>query len=63
VLAAELLLRAPTDPARLNGCGLLVANAPFRFGDEAGAILAELLHHLGSREPGEGWTMTRIVEE
>jgi 23S rRNA (adenine2030-N6)-methyltransferase len=63
VLAAELLLRAPTDPARLNGCGLLVANAPFRFGDEAGAILAELLHHLGSREPGEGWTMMRIVEE
>ena len=31
VIAAELLLREPLDPARLNGCGLLIVNPPYRF--------------------------------
>ncbi len=63
LVAAELWLRAPADPARLNGCGMLVANAPFRFEAEGGAILAALRDALGAGEPGEGWAVTRIVEE
>ena len=63
LVAAELWLREPTDPQRLNGCGLLVANPPWRFEAEGGAILAALLERLGEREPGQGWAMTRLAEE
>ena len=63
LVAAELWLREPTDPQRLNGCGLLVANPPYRFEAEAGTILAALLERLGDREAGEGWAVTRIAEE
>ncbi len=31
VVAAEMWLREPVDPARLNGCGLAVVNPPFGF--------------------------------
>ncbi|RAI60829.1 23S rRNA (adenine(2030)-N(6))-methyltransferase RlmJ [Roseicella frigidaeris] len=63
LVAAELWLREPTDPQRLNGCGLLVANPPWHFEAEGGAILATLLERLGEREPGEGWAMTRLAGE
>ncbi|MBX6374857.1 MAG: 23S rRNA (adenine(2030)-N(6))-methyltransferase RlmJ [Acetobacteraceae bacterium] len=63
LIAAELWLREPTDPTRLNGCGLLVANAPFRFTEECGPMLAALLAALGECDSGEGWAVTRIVEE
>ena len=62
-LACELLLREPTDPARLNGCGLLVANAPFGFEATARATLAALLARLSRGEDGAGTTVTRITEE
>jgi 23S rRNA (adenine2030-N6)-methyltransferase len=63
LVAAEIWLREPTDPQRLNGCGLLVANPPWKFEAEGGAILAALLERLGDGEPGQGWAMTRITEE
>ncbi len=63
MLAAELWLREPTDPTRLNGCGLLVVNPPWQFEAEGGAILAALLARLGNREAGEGWAMQRIADE
>jgi 23S rRNA (adenine2030-N6)-methyltransferase len=63
LVAAEIWLREPTDPQRLNGCGLLVANPPWKFEAEAGAILAALLERLGDGEPGQGWAMTRIAAE
>ena len=63
VVACELWLREPTDPARLNGCGLLVANPPWGFEAEAGGVLAALLDGLGAGEPGQGWAVTRIAEE
>ena len=53
IVAAELCLREPVDPARLNGCGMLVVNPPWRFEQEVPAILAALLDRLGDREPGE----------
>ena len=63
VVAAELWLREPTDPARLNGCGLLVVNPPWGFEAEAGGVLAALLDRLGAGEPGQGWAVSRIAEE
>jgi len=63
VVAAELWLREPTDPARLNGCGLLVRSPPFRFEAEAGPILDGLLARMGSREPGEGCRVLRLTPE
>ena len=63
VIAAELLLREPLDPARLNGCGLLIVNPPYQFEDEARAILDALLHRLGNREPGAAALVTRLADE
>jgi 23S rRNA (adenine2030-N6)-methyltransferase len=63
LVAAEIWLREPTDPARLNGCGMLVANPPYRFEAEGGTMLAALLDRLGDGEAGQGWATTRIAEE
>jgi 23S rRNA (adenine2030-N6)-methyltransferase len=63
IVAAELWLREPTDPQRLNGCGLVVVNPPWQFETEGGAILGNLLERLGNREVGEGWVMQRIADE
>jgi 23S rRNA (adenine2030-N6)-methyltransferase len=63
VVAAELWLHEPTDPARLNGCGLLVANPPWGFEAEARGVLAALEGRLGAGEAGQGWAVTRIAEE
>jgi 23S rRNA (adenine2030-N6)-methyltransferase len=63
IVAAELCLREPVDPTRLNGCGLLVVNAPYRFELEALPILTALLDRLGNREPGESATIRRITNE
>jgi 23S rRNA (adenine2030-N6)-methyltransferase len=63
VIAAELLLREPLDPTRLNGCGLLIVNPPYRFEDAGRPIMDALLRHLGCREPGEAATITRLADE
>jgi 23S rRNA (adenine2030-N6)-methyltransferase len=63
IVTAELLLREPLDPARLNGCGMLVINPPYRFETDAPPILGALLDRLGMREPGEGTEMIRLVDE
>lgn len=63
VVAAELWLREPTDPARLNGNGLLIRNPPFLWDTEWPPLLAALLDRLGVREPGEGWSASRVTDE
>ena len=63
VLAAELWLREPLDAARLNGCGLVVANPSYQFESAARAILAALLGRLGHGEPGEGVALLRLAAE
>ena len=63
VVAAELWLREPTDPARLNGNGLLVRNPPFRWDEEWPPIMAALLERLGDGEPGQGWSVERVTDE
>ena len=62
-MTAELCLREPVDPARLNGCGMLVVNPPWRFEQEVPAILAALLDRLGDREPGEATAVRRLADE
>lgn len=62
-IAAELLLREPLDAARLNGCGLLIVNPPYRFEEEARPILDALLRRLGGREHGEAATIMRLTDE
>ena len=61
VVAAELLLREPIDPDRLNGCGLLVVNPPWRFMDEVAPMLASLAAILAGDEGAV--RVVRIVEE
>ena len=63
VAAVELWLREPTDPARLNGNGLLVRHPPFRWAEEWPTLLAALLHRLSERDPGEGWSCGRVTQE
>ena len=61
IVAAELWLRRPIDPATLNGCGLLVRNPPHGFEAAAHDILAALADRLGG--PDAGWAVTRIAGE
>jgi 23S rRNA (adenine2030-N6)-methyltransferase len=63
VVAAELLLREPVTPDRLNGSGLLVVNPPWTFEDEAALILDTLATTLTDGEPGAGFRLDRVVEE
>lgn len=61
LLAAELTLRPPTDPARLNGCGLLLRNPPFGFEAAAAPILASLQAALAGEGGGHG--LRRLADE
>jgi 23S rRNA (adenine2030-N6)-methyltransferase len=63
IVAAELLLSAPLDPGRLNGCGLLVINPPFRFEQEFQAILEALAERLGHPESATYAGVTRLNAE
>ena len=63
IVTAELCLREPLDPARINGCGMLVVNPPYRFEEDVQPILAALLDRLGNREAGENATIRRIADE
>jgi 23S rRNA (adenine2030-N6)-methyltransferase len=63
VVTAEFCLREPVDAARLNGCGMLVVNPPYRFEQEVPAILESLLERLGDRAAGEGVAVRRIADE
>lgn len=63
VVAAELWLREPLDPTRLNGCGLVVVNPPFGFTEAAPDILAALLDRLGDGDPGAGTAVEVLAVE
>ncbi|MBB3174377.1 23S rRNA (adenine2030-N6)-methyltransferase [Endobacter medicaginis] len=62
VVAAELLLREPVDPARLNGAGLVVIRPPYGFEAAAGEILAAL-HRALAGEPGAQARLVRLADE
>jgi len=63
MIAVELMLREPLDPARLNGCGLLIVNPPFGFAESARLILDALLSRLGDREAGAAAAIVRLTHE
>lgn len=63
VVAAELLLREPVAPDRLNGSGLLVVNPPWRFEDEAPGLLAPLAERLTDGATGSGFQLLRVAAE
>ncbi len=47
LLRAELTVAAPSDPTRLNGCGLMLVNPPWRLPDELAILLPALAKILG----------------
>jgi 23S rRNA (adenine2030-N6)-methyltransferase len=63
IIATELLLRDPTEPDRLNGCGLLVINPPYRYPAQAEALAQAILNGLGANEPGAGAQALVLADE
>ncbi|WP_323991203.1 23S rRNA (adenine(2030)-N(6))-methyltransferase RlmJ [Nguyenibacter sp. L1] len=61
IVALELTLRPPLDPARLNGSGLVVVNPPYGF-VEQGLSALRALAHLSPDGTGEAGA-TRIAGE
>jgi 23S rRNA (adenine2030-N6)-methyltransferase len=61
VITAEFLRRPALDPARLNGCGLLIVNPPYGFDVQAAPILPALEEVLG--EPGCSSGIERLIDE
>jgi 23S rRNA (adenine2030-N6)-methyltransferase len=61
-IAAELLLRLPTDPTRLNGCGLIIINPPFRAESELDLLLAAMSKRL-SNDPDVTSHILRLTDE
>lgn len=53
VLVAELLVRKDDSPLRMNGSGLLVLNAPWKFDETLQPALRALRHALGEAGPGD----------
>lgn len=62
IVDCSLYLRQPTDPTRLNGCGLTVVAPPYRFEDQAKRFLDALTPVL-SKDDEAFAEVTRIVEE
>jgi 23S rRNA (adenine2030-N6)-methyltransferase len=46
------MIERPTDPNRLNGCGLVVANPPYTLKSELAAVLPDLSRRLGAGSTG-----------
>lgn len=63
IIAVELHLRAVTSADRLNGCGLLVINPPYRFEEQARPVAAAVLESVGMGESGAGTTVMRLADE
>jgi 23S rRNA (adenine2030-N6)-methyltransferase len=52
LMRIELLIQRPSDPERLNGCGLIVANPPYILEGELAAILPDLSRRLAASGTG-----------
>jgi len=52
LMRIELLIQRPSDPERLNGCGLIVANPPYTLEGELAAILPDLTRRLAAGGTG-----------
>ncbi len=54
LLAAELLIRAPSDPDRLNGTGLILLNPPFTLAGKLELLLPWLAKTFGQDKGASG---------
>jgi 23S rRNA (adenine2030-N6)-methyltransferase len=62
ILRAELTVSALSDPARLNGCGLILVNPPYTLESELSALLPALAGILGRQGKG-GFTLDWLASE
>jgi 23S rRNA (adenine2030-N6)-methyltransferase len=53
ILRAELAIAPPSDPTRLNGCGLILVNPPFTLKAELSALLPALAALFGRDGRGQ----------
>jgi len=60
LMRVELLIQRPSDPDRLNGCGLVVVNPPYTLDGELTAILPELSRRLAAGGAGARHRLGRI---
>jgi 23S rRNA (adenine2030-N6)-methyltransferase len=56
-LRIELMLERPSDPDRLNGCGLIVVNPPYTLEGQLAAVLPELSRRLESTRGAGGYRL------
>jgi 23S rRNA (adenine2030-N6)-methyltransferase len=61
-LAVELMIRRPDDPARLNGAGLIVINAPFTLAAKLEVLLPQLARLLAQGE-GAAFVLEELGRE
>jgi len=52
LMRIELLIQRPSDPERLNGCGLIVANPPYTLEGELASTLPDLSRRLAAGGTG-----------
>jgi 23S rRNA (adenine2030-N6)-methyltransferase len=55
-LRADLLIQAPIDTQRLNGCGLLIINPPWRLAEQLSVLLPFLTERLAQAD-GATWRL------
>ena len=48
ILRADVLIRQPVDPDRLNGCGLAIVNPPYRMDEDLKNMLSFLMDRLAT---------------
>jgi 23S rRNA (adenine2030-N6)-methyltransferase len=53
VLCAELLLHPDNSALRLNGCGMIVVNPPWKFDQQLQDLLSTLRQHLAQGRFGQ----------
>jgi 23S rRNA (adenine2030-N6)-methyltransferase len=63
IVAVQIHLRNPTNPDRLNGCGLIVVNSPYQFEVKANAIAGAVLAGLTDAEAGAETAVLRLADE
>lgn len=62
LLRAELVVAPLSDPTKLNGCGLILANPPWRLADEL-AVLLPALAKILARGPKPGCRLDWLTGE
>lgn len=62
VLIAELMIRPPRHPEKLNGCGVAIINPPWQLEEQLKTVLPLLADRLGEG-PGSSHRLERIVRD